>query len=223
MLEKATPPPFVPRLKNYLLTRIKSADITPAEIARRAGISPALLYRFLNEQRDLSLTTIDKILPVIESEIDKQMDTFLKHHQEMYLKEQALFEATATFQAQEGAIESAILGLKEVMDTLLAIRAATGTEFHEAMGFGSPETPESIDAELRALMESDVVPPDEASRSLGDKFRDLMEFDDDLNETPESEGEVAPEMGGPGDLDLTEPDEPGDPDLNDPTDPEDVE
>jgi len=150
-------------LKNYLLLRIRQTGLTPAEIARRAGIAPALLYRFVNGQRDLSLTTIDKILPVIEGEIEGQIAIFLNHHKEMAQKEQALFEAIATFQSQEGAIESAILGLKEVMETLAAIRAATGTDFHEAMGLGLPETPESIDEELRALMDSGVDQPNESS------------------------------------------------------------
>jgi len=126
--------PFGHPLRNYLHVRIKQSGLKPAEIARRAGIVPALLYRFLNDQRDLSLETIDKILPVIDGEIESRMKQVVEHTQELVAQQKAMFDAMARLQSQEGAIESAILGLQEVMEALLAIRNATGSDFSDAMG-----------------------------------------------------------------------------------------
>lgn len=127
--------PYVLSLRNYLHVRIKQSGLTQAEIARRAGIAPALLYRFENDQRDLSLETIDKILPVIDAEIESKMRQFIMHHEETVAQQRALFDAVATLQAEEGAIESAILGLKEAIRLLAAIRDAMGPDFREAIGY----------------------------------------------------------------------------------------
>ena len=136
---------FAPSLRNYLHIRISQSGLTPAEIARRARIAPALLYRFLNNQRDLSLETIDKILPVIDGEIWLHLRKLVGYYEELVSQQRTLFDSIATLQAQEGEIESAILGLKEAIQLLAKLRDALGSDFREAIGYDLPEPLESSD------------------------------------------------------------------------------
>lgn len=145
--------PSVRSFRNYLQVRIKQSGLTPAEIARRASIAPALLYRFLNDQRDLSLETIDKILPVIDAEIESNLRNVVKYYEQTMAEQQAMFEAIATVKSQEGALESAILGLKEAIQVLAAIRDAMGYDFKETIGYEVDEDPTD---------EADVNPKDKS-------------------------------------------------------------
>jgi len=53
-------------LAGHLRRSIEKCGLTPYEIAKRAGIAPQQLYRFLSEGKTLTLETVDKILPVID-------------------------------------------------------------------------------------------------------------------------------------------------------------
>lgn len=56
-------------LKSWLKERIKASGLEPAELADRAKVNRSLIYRFVNDQRDLSLDTIDKLLPHLDASI----------------------------------------------------------------------------------------------------------------------------------------------------------
>lgn len=52
-------------LAGYLRRSIESCGLSPYEIARRAGIAPQQIYRFMDEGKTLTLETVDKLLPIV--------------------------------------------------------------------------------------------------------------------------------------------------------------
>jgi plasmid maintenance system antidote protein VapI len=53
-------------LAGHLRRSIEGCGLSQYEIAKRAGIAPQQLYRFMNEGKTLTIDTVDKILRVID-------------------------------------------------------------------------------------------------------------------------------------------------------------
>ncbi len=60
-------------LKSWLKERIEASGLAPAELADKAEVNRSLIYRFVNDQRDLSLDTIDKLLPHLDLAIGEKL------------------------------------------------------------------------------------------------------------------------------------------------------
>ena len=123
--------PFGVSLRQYLHAQITQSGLTPAEIARRAKIAPAILYRFINGQRDLSLETIDKILPVIEGEIGSKMEAMAMRFHLMVAEKQEVNRMLNTLRGIENSIVEAIGGGMSAVSVLAMMRMATGNDLDE--------------------------------------------------------------------------------------------
>lgn len=60
-------------LTGHLKKWIETCGLTPYEIAKRAGIAPQQIYRFVNDGKTLSLETVDKIIPVVDESFHLRM------------------------------------------------------------------------------------------------------------------------------------------------------
>lgn len=52
--------------REQLAARIEAAGITPAELARRSGVHPTVISRYLRGHRDVYTGTLDKLLAACE-------------------------------------------------------------------------------------------------------------------------------------------------------------
>ena len=57
-------------LRNMLLAELGARDVTLHQVAKRAEVSPQVIYRFVDGSRqELRLSTIDKLLAYFEVEL----------------------------------------------------------------------------------------------------------------------------------------------------------
>ena len=97
-------------LGDWIRERIAQSGKTPADIADLSGVARPILYRFVNRQRDLSLETIEKLLPVLDAAVTSHM------------REQV--EKAATMMRMEGKLTRVMTELRERREDLEQIQRA---------------------------------------------------------------------------------------------------